>query len=219
MKKTPISAEQQQRINNLFAGILQPELLAEIEAKAVLHAYDADEYILHVGGNMDFIPIILDGSIKVVRENNEGEELLLYYIEGGDTCAMTLQCCMRKTKSEVKALAIEPSMVLMIPIEFMEIWMEKHASWRAFILQSYHSRMMELLESIDAMAFMKLDERLLKYLTDQAKITGSLELALTHQQIAEDLNSSRVVISRLLKQLEVKGGIQLFRNKIVLATI
>ncbi len=219
MKKIPISAEQQQRINNLFAGILQPELLVEMEAKSLLHVYDAEEFILHVGDQMTFIPIILEGSIKVVRENNDGEELLLYYIEGGDTCAMTLQCCMRKTKSEVKALAIESSIVLMIPIEFMEIWMEKYASWRAFILQSYHARMMELLETIDAMAFMKLDERLLKYLSDQAKITGSLELSLTHQQIAEDLNSSRVVISRLLKQLEVKGGIQLFRNKIVLATI
>jgi CRP/FNR family transcriptional regulator len=219
MKKTPITAEQKRRINNLFAGILQPDLLVEMEAKSLLHVYDAEEYILHVGDQMTFIPIILEGSIKVVRENNDGEELLLYYIEGGDTCAMTLQCCMRKTKSEVKALAIESSTVLMIPIEFMEIWMEKYASWRAFILQSYHARMMELLETIDAMAFMKLDERLLKYLSDQAKITGSLELSLTHQQIAEDLNSSRVVISRLLKQLEVKGGIQLFRNKIVLATI
>jgi CRP/FNR family transcriptional regulator len=219
MKKMPISTEQHQKINNLFSGILQPELLVEMEAKSLLHFYDAEEYILHVGDQMTFIPIILEGSIKVVRENNDGEELLLYYIEGGDTCAMTLQCCMRKTKSEVKALAIESSTVLMIPIEFMEIWMEKYASWRAFILQSYHSRMMELLETIDAMAFMKLDERLLKYLTDQAKITGSLELALTHQQIAEDLNSSRVVISRLLKQLEVKGGIQLFRNKIVLSAI
>jgi CRP/FNR family transcriptional regulator len=219
MKKMPISTEQHQKINNLFSGILQPELIEQLQEKSAIHSYDSEEYILHVGDQMSFIPIILNGSIKVLRENNVGEELLLYYIEGGDTCAMTLQCCMRKSKSEVKALAIEPSLVLMIPIENMEIWMEKYPSWRAFILQSYHSRMMELLETIDAMAFMKLDERLLKYLIDQAKITGSLELSLTHQQIAEDLNSSRVVISRLLKQLEVKGGIQLFRNKIVLSSI
>jgi CRP/FNR family transcriptional regulator len=219
MKKTPISTEQHQKITSLFSGILQPELIAEMQSKSALHAYDAEEYILHVGDQMSFIPIILEGSIKVVRENNAGEELLLYYIEGGDTCAMTLQCCMRKSKSEVKALAMESSLVLMIPIENMEIWMEKYPSWRAFILQSYHSRMMELLETIDAMAFMKLDERLLKYLTDQAKIIGSLELPLTHQQIAEDLNSSRVVISRLLKQLEIKGGIHLHRNKIVLTSI
>ena len=219
MKKVLISTEQHQKITSLFSGILQPELITEMQSKSVLHSYNPEEYILHVGDQMSFIPIILEGSIKVVRENNAGEELLLYYIEGGDTCAMTLQCCMRKSKSEVKALAIEPSLVLMIPIENMEVWMEKYPSWRSFILQSYHSRMMELLETIDAMAFMKLDERLLKYLTDQAKITGSLELTLTHQQVAEDLNSSRVVISRLLKQLEIKGGIRLYRNKIVLTSI
>ena len=219
MKKVLISTEQHQKITSLFSGILQPELITEMQSKSVLHSYNPEEYILHVGDQMSFIPIILEGSIKVVRENNAGEELLLYYIEGGDTCAMTLQCCMRKSKSEVKALAIEPSLVLMIPIENMEVWMEKYPSWRSFILQSYHSRMMELLETIDAMAFMKLDERLLKYLTDQAKITSSLELTLTHQQVAEDLNSSRVVISRLLKQLEIKGGIRLHRNKIVLTSI
>ena len=114
---------------------------------------------------------------------------------------------------------MEDSLLLMIPVEMMETWMNKYRSWREFILQSYHTRLTELMETVDAIAFMRLDERLLKYLTDQAKLLGSLEIHHTHQQIAEDLHSSRVVISRLLKQLEIKGKIKIQRNKIILDSI
>jgi CRP/FNR family transcriptional regulator len=107
----------------------------------------------------------------------------------------------------------------MIPVEMMENWMNKYKSWREYILQSYHTRLTELMETVDAVAFLKLDERLMKYLTDQAKLMGSLEINHTHQQIAEDLHSSRVVISRLLKQLEHQGKIKLLRNKIILHSI
>jgi CRP/FNR family transcriptional regulator len=175
-----------------------------------------DEIIIHVGDELLMIPIVISGSIKVSRENESGNELLLYYVEGGDTCAMTLQCCVKKVNSQIKATAMEPSFLLMFPIENMDKWMDKYKSWRSFILSSYHSRMMELMETIDAVAFMRLDERLLKYLTDQVKLVGSMELNHTHQEIADDLNSSRVVISRLLKQLETKGIITIHRNKIVM---
>ena len=111
---------------------------------------------------------------------------------------------------------MEPSLLLMFPAENMEHWMDQYKSWRQYILNSYHSRMIELMESIDAIAFMNLDQRLLKYLSDQAKILGSIEINHTHQQVADDLHSSRVVISRLLKQLETKGEIKLHRNKIIL---
>jgi CRP/FNR family transcriptional regulator len=178
-----------------------------------------DHTIIQIGDEMRFMPIVLSGSIKVLRENAAGDDLLLYYIEGGDTCAMTLQCCVKNATSEIKAITMEPSSLLMIPVEMMETWMNKYASWRTYILQSYHMRLTELMETVDAIAFMKLDERLLKYLTDQAKLLGSLEIHHTHQQIAEDLNSSRVVISRLLKQMEIKGLITLQRNKIVLGSI
>jgi CRP/FNR family transcriptional regulator len=114
---------------------------------------------------------------------------------------------------------METSLLLMIPIEMMENWMHKYKSWREYILQSYHSRLTELMETVDAIAFLRLDERLLKYLIDKAKLLGSLDIHLTHQQIAEDLHSSRVVISRLLKQLEIKGKIKLHRNKIELGSI
>jgi CRP/FNR family transcriptional regulator len=199
--------------------ILEPELITEMAKLAKVRETTTDEIIVHVGDRLQLIPILIQGSIKVSRENEDGEEILLYYIEGGDTCAMTLQCCTKKTDSLIKATAMEPSLLLMIPSEYMEIWMDQYKSWRTYIINNYHTRMMELMESIDAIAFMNLDQRLLKYLRDQAKLLGSLEILHTHQQVADDLHSSRVVISRLLKQLEIKGEITLHRNKIILKTI
>ena len=206
-------------LKNSLGYILEEELVNEIINNSQLKDIEQDKVIVNVGDELNNIPIVLEGSIKISRENEEGEELLLYYIEGGDTCAMTLQCCVRHTKSEIRATTMEKSLILMIPIKMMEVWLHKYKSWREYILQSYHTRMTELMETIDAITFMRLDERLLKYLTDQAKLLGSLEINHTHQQIAEDLHSSRVVISRLLKQLEIKKIITIQRNKIILKSI
>ena len=203
-------------LHETLGYLLEEELIQEMSEIARVRETVTDEIIIHVGDELLMIPIVISGSIKVSRENESGNELLLYYIEGGDTCAMTLQCCVRKVDSQIKATAMEPSLLLMFPVENMDKWMDKYKSWRSLILSSYHSRMMELMETIDAMAFMRLDERLLKYLTDQVKLMGSMELNHTHQQIADDLHSSRVVISRLLKQLETKGIIAIHRNKIVM---
>lgn len=205
-----------QLLTDSVGYLLEEELINEMSEVAKLRETVADEIIIHVGDELLMIPIVISGSIKVSREDVDGNELLLYYIEGGDTCAMTLQCCVRKVDSQIKATAIESSVLLMFPVEKMEEWMDKYKSWRNFIISSYHSRMMELMETVDAIAFMRLDERLLKYLTDQVKLMGSLEILHTHQQIADDLHSSRVVISRLLKQLENKGVIEIHRNKIIL---
>lgn len=219
MTRTLSNETKTQLINDSLGYLLEGALLKEIIHVGQLREVAQDEVILNVGDKMQMIPVVLEGSIKVSRENDNGDELLLYYIEGGDTCAMTLQCCMRHSFSEVKATSMENSLLLMIPVEMMEAWMNKYRSWREFILQSYHSRLKELMETVDAIAFLKLDERLYKYLTDQAKLLGSLEINHTHQQIAEDLHSSRVVISRLLKQLENNGKIKLLRNKIILHSI
>lgn len=208
--------DKKELLNNTLGYLLEEELIQEMSAIARIKEVLTDEIIIHVGDELLMIPIVISGSIKVSRENESGNELLLYYIEGGDTCAMALQCCVKKVDSQIKATAMEPSLLLMFPIENMDKWMDKYKSWRSFILSSYHSRMMELMETIDAISFMRLDERLLKYLTDQVKLVSSVELHHTHQQIADDLNSSRVVISRLLKQLEIKGIITIYRNKIVM---
>tara|TARA_R110002072_G_scaffold192413_4_gene349469 strand:- start:430 stop:1080 length:651 start_codon:yes stop_codon:yes gene_type:complete len=202
----------EERIGFLFDN----ELIIEILKVGKIRSIDSGEVIIDPGDEVTFIPFIIEGSLKVSRENEVGDELLLYYIESGDTCAMTLQCCVRKSKSSIKATAMEDSILLMIPMQYMEDWMNRHASWRQYILESYHVRITELMETIDAIAFMRLDARLDKYLKDQAKLLGSLEINHTHQQIAEDLHSSRVVISRLLKQMESKKLIELGRNKIVL---
>ncbi len=211
--------DKKQLLHDTIGYILEEALIEEMSKIAKIRETVQDEIIIHVGDELKMIPIVVYGSIKVSRENTEGDELLLYYIEGGDTCAMTLQCCVRKTDSQIKATSMEPSLLLMFPSEYMQLWMDKYRSWREYILQSYHTRMLELMETIDEIAFMRLDERLIKYLTDQAKLLGNLELHHTHQQIADDLHSSRVVISRLLKQLEIKGTIQIRRNRIILKEI
>jgi CRP/FNR family transcriptional regulator len=210
------STDKQKLIHDAIGYLLEPELIVEMGEVGRIRETTSDEIIMHVGDELKMIPIVLSGSIKVSRENDEGNELLLYYIEGGDTCAMTLQCCVHKIDSHIKATSMEPSLLMMFPVAKMEEWMDKYKSWREYILQNYHTRLTELMETIDAMAFMRLDERLLKYLTDQAKLLGTLELNHTHQQIADDLHSSRVVISRLLKQLENKGIIEIHRNKLIL---
>lgn len=198
---------------------LETDLVEEIAKVGVLKNFKEGEVIIYPGDKIDKVPIILNGSVKVIRENEKGEEILLYYLESGDTCAMTLQCCMRKGASEIKAVVGEDTDLLFVPSENMEEWMIKFRSWREFVLGNYHTKLNELIETVDALAFKQLDERLVKYLTDKAKVSGSLELNITHQQIADDLNSSRVVISRLLKQLEQQEIITLFRNKLVLKSI
>lgn len=205
-----------QLLQDHLGYVLEAGLLEEMAQVAKVRETATDEIVVNVGDHLQMIPIVIEGSIKISRENDNGEELLLYYIEGGDTCAMSLQCCTRKIDSQIKATSMEPSLLLMFPAEYMEHWLDQYKSWRQYILDSYHTRMLELMESIDAIAFMNLDQRLLKYLFDQAKILGSVEINLTHQKVADDLHSSRVVISRLLKQLEVKGEIKLLRNKIIL---
>ncbi|MBT8273941.1 MAG: Crp/Fnr family transcriptional regulator, partial [Bacteroidia bacterium] len=159
-------------------------------------------------------PLILTGAIKVMREDEVGDDLLLYFIEQGDTCAMTITCCMGNTKSEIRAIAETDTELIMIPVEKMQEWMHKYKSWQSFILQSYNMRMSELLESLDAIAFLKMDERLFRYLKDKAMVNHDDLIQTTHQDIAYDLHTSRVVVSRLLKKLERENKIKLGRNNI-----
>ncbi len=212
------SQTQRENIRERIGFLFEEELLEEMMEHGKMLEVPADDILVDTGDSMDSIPFVLSGTLKISRDH-DNDELLLYYIETGDTCTMTLQASTRSRKSEIRATALEDSTLLMIPQHFMDEWMDKYPSWRRYILDSYHTRMQELMETIDAIAFMRLDERLEKYLIDQAKLTGSLEINHTHQQIAEDLHSSRVVISRLLKQLELKGRIRLFRNRIVLKSI
>lgn len=197
-----------------FSYLFDEEILDNISKAAELRTFKKNDIIIDIGQELKYVPLLIRGNIKVLREDNEGSELLLYVLESGDTCAMSLTCCMAKSVSKIRAIADEETIVIMIPIDHMRTWFDTNDSWRNFILQSYQIRFDEMLETIDTLAFMKMDERLFKYLTDKVKLSGSIDLEITHQEIAEDLHTSRVVVSRLLKQLEKQERITLGRNKI-----
>jgi len=197
-----------------FGYLFDDQLINSISEVGTIRKFKKDEIIIDIGQELQNIPLLIEGNIKVLREDDNGHELLIYVLETGDTCAMSLTCCMAKSKSKIRAVADKDSTVLMIPINFMTEWFHNNESWRTFILQSYQIRFNEMLETIDTLAFMKMDERLYKYLIDQVKLNASDTITLTHQKISEDLHTSRVVVSRLLKQLEDEHKIKIGRNKI-----
>ncbi|MGJ8743935.1 Crp/Fnr family transcriptional regulator [Polaribacter sp.] len=197
-----------------FGYLFEEELISEIEKLGIYKDFLEDTTIIEVGDYIKSMPLLISGAIKILREDENGEELVLYYLEKGDTCAMTLSCCMGQTKSKIRAVAETNVELIMLPKEKMAEWLGKYKTWQAFILQTYHNRMDELLEALDTIAFLKMDERLFKYLKDKAMVTHNDVLHVTHKQISEDLHTSRVVVSRLLKKLENENKIQLYRNSI-----
>ncbi|WP_322549653.1 Crp/Fnr family transcriptional regulator [Flavobacterium psychraquaticum] len=201
-------------LSESYGYIFEEALIEEIVKVASYSQFKADDYLIEIGDYIKTMPLLLNGAIKILREDENGDELLLYFLERGDTCAMTLTCCMGQSKSRIRAIAETDGALLMIPVEKMEDWLTKYKTWRNFVFDSYNVRLMEMLEAIDTLAFMNLDERLYKYLTDKAKVLGNTEINTTHQEIAYEMHTSRVVISRLLKALELKGTIKLHRNKI-----
>lgn len=197
-----------------YGYIFEEALIDEIVKVATYKEFKADDYLIEIGDYIKTMPLLVNGAIKILREDENGDELLLYFLERGDTCAMTLTCCMGQAKSRIRAIAETDGSLLMIPVEKMEDWLTKYKTWRNFVFDSYNVRLMEMLEAIDTLAFMNLDERLYKYLTDKAKVIGNTEIQNTHQEIAYEMHTSRVVISRLLKALEIEGKIKIHRNKI-----
>jgi CRP/FNR family transcriptional regulator len=207
-----------EKLRESFHYIFEEELLKEIELYGTFAKYESNQTIIDVNQRIEFMPLLLEGAIKIMREDEDGDELLLYYLERGDTCAMTLTCCMGNSRSEIRAITEDYTELFFVPIQKMDEWITKYKSWRNFVFESYNTRLKEMLASIDSLAFKNLDDRLEKYLSDKVKISGNLEIDYTHQHIAEELNSSRVVISRLLKKLEKQGKIEILRNKIRMTT-
>lgn len=197
-----------------YAHLFEEDLLEEMNQVATFKEIKAGEKLIDFGAYVRSMPLITSGAIKVLREDENGDELLLYFIEAGETCAMTMSCCLGNTKSEVRAIAELDSKLIMLPVQKMEEWMGKYKSWRSFVLNSYQERMTEMLNTIDKIAFLKMDERLLDYLEEKVKVSKDNYINNTHQEIAYELNTSRVVISRLLKRLENDGLIELQRNRI-----
>lgn len=203
-----------QELEEAYHFIFEPELMEEIREIGSYKTFTEGEKIIEIGDYISSMPLLLEGAIKILREDKEGDELLLYFLETGDTCAMTLSCCLGQTRSEIRAVAEKRTSLIMIPIEKMEDWTSRYKSWRNFVFKSYHTRLTEMLDTIDTIAFLNLDQRLLKYLRDKAKVNQNEILRITHQEIAYEMHTSRVVISRLLKKLELEGKIELQRNNI-----
>ena len=201
-------------LEEAYGFLFEKELLDEIVKNGTIKKAAEGDKIIEIGDYVTGMPLLIKGAIKILREDNDGDELLLYFLERGDTCAMTLSCCLGETKSEIRAVAETDTTFIMIPISKMEEWIAKYKSWRNFVFESYHSRLSEMLDAIDAIAFMNMDERLMRYLRDKAKINRDETIHSTHQQIAYDLHTSRVVISRLLKKLEIDKKISMQRNQI-----
>ncbi|MGX1024121.1 Crp/Fnr family transcriptional regulator [Psychroflexus sp. MBR-150] len=201
-------------LQEAYGFIFEDELIEEIDEVGIYKSFKKNDVIIEIGDYLKSMPLLISGAVKVLREDQDGDELLLYFLERGDTCAMTLTCCIGNTQSEIRAIAESDTHLLMIPVQKMEEWTAKYKSWRHFVFESYQSRLSEMLDTLDTIAFLKMDERLMKYLRDKAKINQSETLKITHQQIAYDLHTSRVVISRLLKKLEIDSKIKLHRNSI-----
>lgn len=204
------------QIAERYKNIFEPELLQEMEQKARIMEVKANEVIIEIGDSIKVTPIILSGLIRVSRMDEERNEILLYYISSDESCAMTFTCCMQEYPSEIRAVAEEDATLLAIPISLMDEWMHKYPTWKSFVMKTIRLRFHELLKTIDQIAFQKLDERLIHFLKEKAHVTNSTLLTLSHDQIAHDLASSRVVISRLLKKLEQEKKLILYRNQIKL---
>lgn len=195
-------------------NITDPNLLSAMISMGVIHKFDYGKVITEPGQFVKMVPIVLEGAIKIMRMDEDSRELFLYYLEPGETCALSLTCCTTSRPSEIKAVAEENTVILGIPILLHEQWTDKYKQWKDFVASTYQNRFQELLIALDAVAFKRMDERLMRYIITKMKQYKSNELHTTHQEIANELGTSREVISRLLKQLEKKKWIELGRNVI-----
>lgn len=199
-----------------LAKVFEPKLLQEIEQFGTLQSFKDGEVIIDYGKYIRMMPIILRGTIKVYRLDEKGNEILLYYLSSNESCSMAYSCCVEAKKSEVKAIAEDDVELIAIPHAKLDEWLCKYPSWKNYIMRSFNERFIELLKSIESIAFHKLDERLIGYLKEKQRLSGSSVIKASHYLIADELSTSRVVISRLLKQLENDKKIILYRNEIKL---
>jgi CRP/FNR family transcriptional regulator len=185
-----------------------------IAASGNLKEYLPQEELIREDQYIRSFPVVIRGLIKVCRTDESGKELLLYYLRAGDVCTVSLICCMDRTRSRVKAIAEEEAGVILIPVDLLDSWITQFQTWKEYVMRSMQKRFDELLDAMDSIAFMKLDERLIRFFTDRFRQSGATHFEGSHQEIAFALNSSREVISRLLKKMEIEGMISMTRGKI-----
>ena len=207
-------AEKIALIQQKFPEITDPGLLKDLAISAVEKNVQDGDILIDYGEEIKFVPLVLEGTIKVNRQSDEDHEIFLYYLMGGDTCAASFSCCMIRKRSEIIAIAEEDSRILMVPLQKADQWMSEYATWRNFIFSMYDVRMFSMIDTIDRLAFTNLDEQLIDYLEKKSSVLNTVTIESTHQQIAYDLNVTREAVSRLLKKLENDGKVRLERNKI-----
>ncbi len=193
---------------------LEDGLVVEIVQSGRLFKVKQDMPLISPGMQASEMPLVITGSLRIMREDDAGNEIFLYYLEGGDACAMSISCCLGPQISQFKAVAETDSNLWLVPMVHVDDWMAKYPSFRKFVIDSYQQRFDELMNTIDSIAFMNMDERLMKYLLDKKQSSGSFVINKTHEQISSEMNTSRVVISRLLKKLENEDKVELHRNRI-----
>jgi len=192
------------------------ELVKDVDANASIQSFKAGDIIMRTGQYIKNTVLVISGKIKVYREDENGGEFFMYYLQPGQACAISMICATKNEKSQIMAKVVEDVELLMVPLPLMDKWMMQHRSWYEFVIDTYRSRFEEVLEVIDSIAFRAMDERLEFYLKRHADACGCKELKLSHQEIASELNTSREVISRLLKKMEQRGIVALHRNNIEL---
>ena len=192
------------------------ELVKDVDANASIQSFKAGYIIMRTGQYIKNTVLVISGKIKVYREDENGGEFFMYYLQPGQACAISMICATKNEKSQIMAKVVEDVELIMVPLPLMDKWMMQHRSWYEFVIDTYRSRFEEVLEVIDSIAFRAMDERLEFYLKRHADVCGCKELKLSHQEIASELNTSREVISRLLKKMEQRGIVSLHRNNIEL---
>lgn len=203
-------------LQEIFAGQFELPLLDEIARLGVYKRVPAGTYMIRPGEFIRSVPLIIRGSVKIMRPGEQGHEALLYYLGNMDSCAMSLTCCIGGRKSEITALVEEETELIAIPVDKVDEWICRYSSWKQFVFSTYQNRFNDLLQTLDEVVFHKLDERLLTYLRKKTVSCQCTVISITHEEIARELATSREVISRLLKQLEKAGQVKLMRNKITI---
>jgi len=199
-----------------FDAMFEPALVKEMHQFGEVKFFKEGDIIMDYGKYIRMMPLIIKGTIKVFKMDDVGKEILLYYLSSNESCSMAYSCCVEAKKSEVKAIAEDNVELLAIPHIKLDEWLCKYPTWKNYIMRSFNERFLELLKSIESIAFHKLDERLIGYLKEKQRLSGSSVIKASHYLIADELATSRVVVSRLLKQLENDGKIILYRNEIKL---
>jgi CRP/FNR family transcriptional regulator len=202
------------KLHDRFQYLFEEELIDEICRYGQAKTFEADSMLIDIGDTITHMPLVISGSVKIMTEDEDENELLLYYLELGDTCAVTMNCCTKRTKSSVRAQTETPTEILFIPVEKIDEWMVKYKSWRTYVIDSYNERLNEMLAALDNIVFKSMEQRIRKYVVDKAWVTKSEEIQISHADIANDLHTSRVVVSRIMKKLEKEGIIKQSRGSI-----